>query len=152
MQWHETPEVQALRREWYAKLKEEGFKDIEQVVDDRGTVGALLLGVSQGDLRRRLYKPETEQYYTLARQHLHTIERRPAKSRMRCAQAIWALHSEGYGERRGCAVLAAKGKTVTPGHYKKVVADERARMMRRAMKEADENAKAAIAAWAEEDE
>ena len=148
MQWHETPEVQALRREWYAKLKEKGFKDIEQVVDDRGTVGALLLGVSQGDLRRRLYKPETEQYYTLARQHLHTVRRRKLKH----ARAIWALHSEGYGERRGCAVLAAKGKTVTPGHYKKVVNDERERMMRRVMKTADENAKAAIAAWAEEDE
>lgn len=146
MKWHEKPEVQALRREWYARLAEDGFKDIEQVVDDKGEVGCLLLGVSQGDLRRRLFKPETEEYYRLARQHVHTLRYGDGHRRL-----IWALHAEGYGAKRGIAELAKKGKTVTRSRYEKVVREERARMMRRANREADRAAKAAIAAW-EDDE
>lgn len=146
MKWHETPEFQALRREWYDKATASGFKDIEQVIDSKGTVGDLLLGVSTGDLRRRLYKPETEQYYALARQHFHT-ERWYRKPEGALRRRVWALHMEGYGAKRGMAALREAGVEVTLSRWNRIVADEKARMMRRVHREADRSAKAAIEAW-----
>ncbi len=76
-----------LRRKWYQKAKDSGFDDIE-IWGRKKDPEPLLYGVSGGDLRRGLYKPETEEYYTLARGHLWEIE----DKRFRL---MWSMHSEG---------------------------------------------------------
>jgi len=94
MSIYETPEFQALRREWAAKLKESGFRDIEQVVDAKGTPGRLLLGPSPGDLlRRKESVGESEEYYRRARAHTWTMPRGPERH-------IWELHSDGLSAAR----------------------------------------------------
>lgn len=141
MKYHETPEFQELRRFWYARAAEDGFEDIEQVVDDKGTVGALLLGVSTGDLRRNLYKGETEDYYRYARQYLHSL---PGWS---LARKVWELHSEGYSASKGVRELRARGIEITTGAWTRIVKRERRAMLDDLDRDADRNAKAAIAAW-----
>lgn len=143
MEWHERAEVQRLRREWYAKLADEGFVDIEKVVDARGTVGIYLNGVSPGDLRRRLFKEETEDYYRYARQHAHTL--RPGVER-----AVWELHAEGYGVEKTVEALR-RTHGVTPGRAKAIVRAQREAMMAALAAEADENAKRRAAEWDEDD-
>ena len=141
MKFHETPEFQEMRRFWYARAAEDGFQDIEQVVDAKGTVGALLLGVSTGDLRRNLYKGETEDYYRYARQYLHSL---PSCS---LAYKVWELHCEGYSATNGARELRARGVEVTSGVWTRIVKRERRAMLDDLDREADRNAKAANAAW-----
>lgn len=135
--WHRKRSFQKLRREWYAKLKENGFRDIEQDVDAFGTSGGMLLGVSAGDLRRKLYKSETEDYYRFARQYLHTMP-------TGLERAIWQLHSEGVSMARGRVMLAKVWGKVSESRWYKVVNKHKTRMLRRLNDEMDEKAKEAM--------
>lgn len=120
--WFDDDEFVALRDAWYAKLKEEGFEDIE-ILDKRTKhPGCMLKGVSPGDLRRGLYKPETEEYYRIARRHvwkLHTpLERE-----------IWRLHAEGHSRSRIVARLGTRFH-VTRSFVSRFLTQERERMFR----------------------
>jgi hypothetical protein len=144
MEWHETPEFQKLRRQWYKKLEKSGFTDIEQTVDAKGTVGGYLLGMSQGDLRRGLYKPETEEYFTRARQFAHSL---PSGS---LARDVWELHAEGVYQTRIAQQLTRKLKTkVSVNRVRSIIKALEGYMFREIADEADEAAKAAQEAWDE---
>lgn len=144
MKWYEDPDLIAERDAWYAKLKADGFKDIEQPVGDGSRFGDLLLGVSPGDLRRRLYSTESEDYYRFARQHVHSLP-------FGLERAVWEHHSEGlsYSKIRQ-ALLRSHGK-VGERVVKRVIHENRERMLGNLAEEADRNAKAAIAAWEDSD-
>lgn len=97
-EWYEEREFLDLRDEWYAKLKAEGHQDIEIVDRITRQHGPLMHGPSMGDLRRGLYKPETEEYYASCRKHLWRIKARPAVTHSRVR--VWELYSEGYSAKR----------------------------------------------------
>jgi hypothetical protein len=86
----DTKEFRKLRTAWYKKLERSGFRDIEIFHEAHLDPESVMHGVSTGDLRRSLYKPETEEYFSLARGHVHDIE----DPRIRL---VWALHAEGWG-------------------------------------------------------
>lgn len=87
--WYDRPEFLDLRDEWYAKLKEAGFEDIETNLTVTRQPGPLLKGSpSVGDLTRRLWRGDKEDYYRWARAHLHEMADGRSKS-------VWELHSEG---------------------------------------------------------
>lgn len=104
--FYQGREFRKLEAEWYGKLKESGFRDLE-VRDAKGRDTGMLLGVSVGDLQRDLYDPETQRYYELARAHVHRVERRARAARSSPSLApnevaraerladVWSLHSEG---------------------------------------------------------
>lgn len=146
MKWHEKKEVQDLRKKWYKILEEDGFEDIEQVVDRKGNVGCLLLGVSAGDLRRRLYKEETEDYYRFARQHAHSLQ--PGTLR----RVIWELHAEGLSAPK----IRKRIERIWGKHTRKKILDiiraEKHRMLTKLDAEVDAQAKAAKEAWDESEE
>lgn len=120
MEWHAKPEVQELKREWYGKLAKSGFVDIEQDVDDEGTPGRYLLGMSQGDLRRNLYQSGTDDYFRYARQHLW--EMRYGKRR-----AIWRLHTEAVTFKEIAARVRPR-YVVSPKTVGRIVREEAAKM------------------------
>lgn len=68
----QTPEFLALRKEWYEKLKESGFKDIENIRWKDGESMECLNGMSQMDLCRG-YTPEQQRYFELAKQWYWTL-------------------------------------------------------------------------------
>ena len=81
-----TKEFKKLQDQWYAKLKKEGFKDIEQDEDH-------LKSYASTDLINN-YTPETfaikENYYIAAGHFLHSYEFKCKADRL-----IWEYHSEG---------------------------------------------------------
>lgn len=114
------PEFLKLRNTWYRKLKEAGFEEIEIFSAKGEDPEPLMKGVSPGDLRRRLYKPETEEYYSLARAHCWGIE--DPLSRM-----VWELHSEGKSVEKIFAVVKDHFRT-NKNVVRKIVLSEKARM------------------------
>jgi len=86
--FYETEEFRRLQKEWDSRLSDSGFVDLEQRHLMGGCEGRYLLGMSSGDLCRRLFKAETADYYRAARQHAwempHGVPRH-----------IWELHAEG---------------------------------------------------------
>lgn len=120
---HKDPEFLRQRDEWYAKAKETGFVDLE-MVDQKTKEPAthLLKGMSPGDLWRGLYKPDAEEYFSLARAHVHSyrLSSRPVD------RAVWAMWAEGH---RAPAIHRALGQRtgVTVGRIKAIIkAEERA--------------------------
>lgn len=63
-----TPQFNKLRDEWYAKLADEGFKDLERVLNN-GQMGEQLEGMSLRHLADK-YNSETEHYYARWRCYL----------------------------------------------------------------------------------
>lgn len=100
--WHSRPEVLELRKEWYAKLKASGFKDIEHVDWSDGTSGNLLNGFSFMDAVRT-FTPEAMEYYRQAEQWNHHLETTKSSAKLR---KVWRLHSEGKSYRK---IAAATG-------------------------------------------
>lgn len=99
--FYETAEFRQQQNEWYQKLKDAGFRELE-VRGKGGRDTGLLNGVSPGDLARGLYDPAIERYYALCRAHVHRMERRlwanssrPGSGELAHDLAIWSLHSEG---------------------------------------------------------
>lgn len=90
-----------LQKEWYAKLKQTGFKDIEFFHADGNSTDGLLRN-SIGSLMAS-YTPEGEYYFRKARWFLqHHRFSSPREKR------IWALHCEGMqnpgiGKIMGCS-------------------------------------------------
>ena len=93
--YYETPEFLALRREYYARLKADGFRDIENIDWKTGDSGNLLNGFGHMDAVRR-WSPESQRYYELARQKAATI-RGPKYNKDE--RRIWRMHAKGKSFR-----------------------------------------------------
>lgn len=95
--FYETKEFLDLRDQWYAKLKESGFDDLEVIDQTTRQPGPLLRGVSPGDLgrseHRMRYREANEEYYRLARQYVWTLKRGPQRQAAR-------LHAEGLSDNK----------------------------------------------------
>ncbi len=78
--------LKQLQAEWYGKLKNEGFKDIEQDEDNLKNWASFYFGVK--------YTPTTfenkQEYYTLAGQFLYHHE-----FANMFEEFVWKLHSDG---------------------------------------------------------
>jgi hypothetical protein len=119
--FYETAKFKKLRDRWYRKVARSGLEDIE-ILDHEGNVSSnMLLGVSRGDLRRNLYKKETEDYFRFARQHLWGIQGRRRRK-------IWELHADGYSVARIREAMAHWKRPPKTSEIRKVVAEERATM------------------------
>ncbi len=115
--WHEQEDFLKLRKEWYDKLEEKGFEDIEHIDWNDGSSGNLMDGFSHMDAVR-LYTPEAVEYYRAARAFNWVLAQPPPKgvkkhpySDLDCLKKawpktkkrlgiakirkIWALHAEG---------------------------------------------------------
>lgn len=135
MEWHERAEVQRLKREWYGKLREDGFVDIEQDIDERGTPGARLLGVAGGDLnrsdRRRAQVAGNAEYYRQASIFSHYL--------IGLDKAVWSLHAEGWAKRDIADRLADDGwPNPSEGAVGRVIAGVGAKMRLFLEQEADQ--------------
>ena len=93
--FYQTPEFLRLRREFYKKLKDKGFKDIENIDWATGDSGNLLNGFGHMDAVRR-WSPESQRYYELARQKANNMRSRKYSKDDR---RIWRLHAEGQSFR-----------------------------------------------------
>lgn len=91
----QSEEFLKLRREWYDKLKESGFKDIEHIDWTDGESGNLLNGMSLMDMLRS-YKPEQQRYFELAIQNRQRIYVRHYKGYLeQWHVTAWTMHSNG---------------------------------------------------------
>lgn len=125
----ESDEYKALRREWYARLAEDGFEDIE-ILDAGGNLSLnMLRGVSQGDLRRRLYKPESEEFFRCARKHVWSISD-PIR------RHVWRLYAEGLPKERIHRTVGGR-YDISFKKVEKIIREETARMKARANRELD---------------
>ncbi len=94
---HRKTNYKSLRAEWYAKLKKEGFEDIEQNTSDENP---FLKNWDSSYFYRKEHKmgaarmEAVKDYYLLAVQFLsvHNFKSKLEKE-------IWRLHSEGHGVR-----------------------------------------------------
>lgn len=88
----DTDEYRELRDEWYDRLEDEGFKDIEFIDRRHGGPGDYLRGVSAGDLRRNSRRianvRETLAYYEACRARVHDLP--PGLER-----GVWRMYAEG---------------------------------------------------------
>lgn len=122
MKWHEKKDVQEQRRAWYRRLKADGFADIEQVIDRKGRVGDLLKGMSSGDLRRGLYKVESEDYFRYARQHGWEMP-------TGVDRAVWHLHAEGINYKEIYRRVKPYHPSLSYRMVRRIVDRERAAML-----------------------
>jgi hypothetical protein len=76
-----------LQREWYAKLRATGFKELEFFHTD-GTATNALLRASITRMQQR-YSAETTYYFTKARWYLEHTDLSPEDRK------CWAMHTEG---------------------------------------------------------
>lgn len=111
-----TPEFLALQRKWDARLAASGFRDLETRLSN-GEYGPLLRGMSAGDLRRRLFRPDKEAYYRWARQHLHVMRPGPDGLHRR----VWALHSEGTTVPKILSALRKRHPALTEAHVRRII-------------------------------
>lgn len=81
-------EFETLRAEWYGKLKDSGFKDIE---NKRGSVGR---GAPRVDNIVQVQQEAILEYYSMARQFLVEHEFTSDSEKL-----IWSLHAEGDSAR-----------------------------------------------------
>lgn len=108
-----------LKIEWYDKLKNCGFEDIEQpdgmlkrwsssVFNDRR------LGYTYEE--RRAYYDSVAEYYRLAGQLLHTYKFSNGLERL-----VWKLHCEGRGQNHIIAECRDKGHNIYSNRITKVL-------------------------------
>lgn len=139
---HKDPAFIAERDRWYAKAAKAGFVDLEPM--DKLTKEPskhMLKGMSQGDLRRGLYKPEVEEFFSLARKWFWRIKGDDWQVHRR----IWGMYMEGLGMAQAHRTLRAewerggrKGKKPTYGYVRWVVQYETKRMLEAAMEEVND--------------
>lgn len=105
--WYEQKSFLAERKKWYAKLKEEGFEDIELINWHDGSAWERMDGVSQADICNT-YTPEKERYYQLAKQFYWEMpaigrkdwtSKKPRVKRWPRVRKVWKLHAEGLSVR-----------------------------------------------------
>ncbi len=78
--------LKTLRKKWYKKLADKGFKDIE---DSEGNLKSYASSI-QSEVSPEQYVSKSR-YYELAAQLLHTGYIRDSRSRF-----IWSLHIDGH--------------------------------------------------------
>jgi hypothetical protein len=110
-----TPEFRKLQKQWYAKLAESGFKDIEQTDWESGEQSLREYAVS------RPYDERKAAYYRRACEYARQLERETD---------IWRLHSEGYTLRRIVAALRREWPDLTDDSCEDIIRRHRARMVR----------------------
>jgi len=93
--YYQTEEFLRLRRKYYQKLKDKGFRDIENIDWSTGDSGNLLNGFGHMDAVRR-WSPESQRYYELARQKAKDMRSRKYSNDDR---RVWRLHAEGHSFR-----------------------------------------------------
>ena len=99
----ERPNLPALQREWAAKLKASGFRDIEYG-------DASLLGISLQEPDRAPHDLEsTREYYSRAAEYLHAHRWRGQGA----DRKLWVLHAEGASMRE---IGTALGMPLTSVH------------------------------------
>lgn len=92
-------QLKALQTKWYAKLKRDGFEDIEQTSDDKG-----YLKQYDNSYYMARYTPlefgNKQEYYIKAQHFLveHAFETEQEKQ-------IWKLHSEGFSLREIAKII-----------------------------------------------
>jgi hypothetical protein len=99
-----TPALNQLIKEWDKKLKDSGFKDIENraTEDLKSWAGTTFLEINKdGEMKIEphanhgytslVWKESQEQYYRIAGQLLHEVQFKSERYRI-----IWQLHSEGF--------------------------------------------------------
>lgn len=105
--WHEQRAFLEERKKWYAKLKKEGFDDIENIEWNTGASYECLNGVSNADVCDS-WTHGKERYYQLANQFLWELRKRASRDRRRKSPErkdwgrvlrIWKLHAEGASIR-----------------------------------------------------
>lgn len=99
--FYETPEFLRTQKKWYAKLKDEGFQDIEATKSTRGVTR------SGDDSRTVLPQASVSEYYRLARAFLHDYTFKDNKH-----WHMWLLHSEGLSIRMIAEKLGSDRTTV----------------------------------------
>lgn len=86
-------DLKALKKEWYLKLKEEGFRDLENVSHPDSP----LIDFVKHKFRRVTIDnlEETREYYSKAKELLQTycFDNETQKE-------IWSLHSDGFSKRK----------------------------------------------------
>lgn len=87
------------RWEWYDKLKNAGFNDIEFHVRSNGEAMPMLNGMNATDMVKMLTRwgGSKVEYYRLAEQHLTKMARKYGKRSWQ--YKTWKIHSEGHGIR-----------------------------------------------------
>ncbi len=93
--YYDTPEFLELRKEFYTRLKESGFRDIENTDWSTGDSGNLLNGFGHMDAVRR-WSPESQRYYELARQKAHNMR---SHRYTKDERVVWRLHAQGVSFR-----------------------------------------------------
>lgn len=93
--FYQTDEFKRLNREWKAKLKKEGFVDIEFTFDngDTSPLTKPAIGVCGEQPAPEKYKAKVA-YYSAASKFLHDF-----KFEVAVQKTIWALHTDGYSYR-----------------------------------------------------
>lgn len=133
----DTPEYRRQRDAWYARLKKEGFADVEIMDPRTGAPGNYLMGVSAGDLRRNSHRiqtvRETRAFYEACRELVHDED----FWERRTDQKIWAMYAEGEKREKMYATFRSYNfpslrKYVTPSHIDRVVKRGREEVFRRA--------------------
>lgn len=99
--WH-TPAFRALQTRWYARLRAEGFRDIESGGED----SRLLDGVNAQTLERAT--PARAEYYRRCRDFAHHYRRFERPEDQRIAE----LYAEGYTQQQIAAALGSRRTSV----------------------------------------
>jgi FixJ family two-component response regulator len=107
-----------LQREWYGKLKQSGFEDIEYLVDGYGV--ADFIKKPSGIFKKMSYDDftATESYYILARQFLHHYQFPTDRD-----QFIWSQHADGCSSRCIAKSVKTTHSTILKviNHFKEVM-------------------------------
>lgn len=126
----DTPEFLALRKEWYKKLKDSGFKDIEHTDWETGESGNLMNGFSLMDAYRQ-YTPEQDRYFQLAVQYRRNVYQRKYMGYLEDWHVkAWTLHSNGKSYRQIQEELGVHRR-----HVSKYIQEEAKRMLKWARKD-----------------
>lgn len=136
---HKDKEFTELRDEWYAKLKDEGFEDLEYVNQKtKQPYLNMLAGPSVGDLHRspqRKWNIQfSREYYSLARVHywemLEEVEARYQRKPklVRARLEAWQLHAEGMSFAQVKTKISEKYE-VPKSHVSTWLIEERAKIL-----------------------
>ena len=123
-----TPDYNKLKKEWYKKLEESGFKDIEQDEDNlkSWSLSKALRNKNNGQgIETVVQKREAvESYYRLAGHFLHEH-----RFTSKLQKTIWEAHANGESIRDIVSLLATHGIKVTKNPVNLVIKELRAKMI-----------------------
>lgn len=102
--WYETPDFLSLQAEWYQRLRDNGFVDVEDVAH----------------APPKAHFPSLEEYYRRAGHYLWDKSWESERDR-----EIWRRHAEGESVRQIARALPCATRTV-----QKILQRERAEMLR----------------------